>query len=154
MNGHTFVGDELEREEAQSYIDLIYEVADGFVSIAVMQDKQWKGFTEAVSRPDLLKDPRFATPDLREVNRDARLEAIQEAVKNFAIAELVKLLDTHRAFPMHRSYRTRKCANTHRLRPTVLLLKPYTLLLACYVKPDIHRNFPRRPHQYAAPPPP
>ena len=38
MNGHTFVGDELEREEAQSYIDLIYEVADGFVSIAVMQD--------------------------------------------------------------------------------------------------------------------
>ena len=154
MNGHTLVGDELEREEAQSYIDLIYEVADGFVSIAVMQDKQWKGFTEAVSRPDLLKDPRFATPDLREVNRDARLEAIQEAVKNFAIAELVKLLDTHRAFPMHRSYRTRKCANTHRLRPTVLLLKPYTLLLACYVKPDIHRNFPRRPHQYAAPPPP
>ncbi|MEP5631163.1 MAG: CoA transferase [Tateyamaria sp.] len=93
MNGHTFVGDELEREEAQSYIDLIYEVADGFVSIAVMQDKQWKGFTEAVSRPDLLDDPRFATPELREVNRDARLGAIQDAVKGYAIADLVKLLD-------------------------------------------------------------
>ena len=93
MNGHTFVGDELEREEAQSYIDLIYEVADGFVSIAVMQDKQWKGFIEAVNRPDLLKDPRFTTPELREINRDARLEAIQDAVKGFAIADLVKLLD-------------------------------------------------------------
>ncbi|MEP2892037.1 CaiB/BaiF CoA transferase family protein [Tateyamaria sp.] len=93
MNGHTFVGDELEREEAQSYIDLIYEVANGFVSIAVMQDKQWKGFTEAVSRPDLLDDPRFATPELREVNRDARLEAIQDAVKGYDIADLVKLLD-------------------------------------------------------------
>ena len=94
MNGHTFVGDELEREEAQSYIDLIYEVADGFISIAVMQDKQWKGFTEAISRPDLLQDPRFTTPELREVNRDARLEAIQDAVKEFATADLIKLLDT------------------------------------------------------------
>ena len=93
MNGHTFVGDELEREEAQSYIDLIYEVQDGFISIAVMQDKQWKGFTKAVIRPDLLEDSRFATPELREVNRDARLEAIQDAVKGFTTSDLVKLLD-------------------------------------------------------------
>jgi crotonobetainyl-CoA:carnitine CoA-transferase CaiB-like acyl-CoA transferase len=58
-----------------------------------MQDKQWKGFTQAVIRPDLLNDARFATPELREVNRDARLEAIQEAVKEFVMADLVKLLD-------------------------------------------------------------
>ena len=93
MNGHTFVGDEMEREEAQSYIDLIYEVEDGFVSIAVMQDKQWEGFTKAIHRPDLLEDSRFATPELREINRDARLEAIQDAVKGFATADLTKLLD-------------------------------------------------------------
>ncbi len=93
MNGHTFVGDEMEREEAQSYIDLIYEVEDGFVSIAVMQDKQWEGFTKAINRPDLLEDSRFATPELREINRDARLEAIQDAVRGFATADLVKLLD-------------------------------------------------------------
>ncbi|MEP2640959.1 MULTISPECIES: CoA transferase [Roseobacteraceae] len=93
MNGHTFVGAEMEREEAQSYIDLIYEVKDGFVSVAVMQDKQWQGFTRAVQRPDLLEDPRFATPELREVNRDARLAAIQDAVKDFAAADLIKLLD-------------------------------------------------------------
>ena len=93
MNGHTFVGDEMEREEAQSYIDLIYEVEDGFVSIAVMQDKQWEGFTKAINRPDLLEDSRFATPELREINRDARLEAIQDAVRGFATADLIKLLD-------------------------------------------------------------
>ena len=93
MNGHTFVGDEMEREEAQSYIDLIYEVEDGFVSIAVMQDKQWEGFAKAINRPDLLEDSRFATPELREINRDARLEAIQDAVRGFATADLVKLLD-------------------------------------------------------------
>ena len=93
MNGHTFVGDELEREEAQSYIDLIYEVKDGFVSIAVMQDKQWQGFAKAVDRLDLLNDTRFSTPELREVNRDARLEAIQGAVSKFAAADLTKCLD-------------------------------------------------------------
>ena len=93
MNGHTFVGDELAREEAQSYIDLIYQVADGYLSIAVMQDKQWRGFTKAVECPELLDDPRFATPELREVNRDARLEAIQDAVKTFNSADLIKRLD-------------------------------------------------------------
>ena len=93
MNGHTFVGDELEREEAQSYIDLIYEVKDGFVSIAVMQDKQWQGFTKAVNRPDLLEDARFATPELRELNKDARLNAIQDAVIDFASTDLIAALD-------------------------------------------------------------
>ncbi len=93
MNGHTFVGDELEKEEAQSYIDLIYEVADGFLSIAVMQDKQWRGFAAAVDRLDLLGDARFSTPELREVNRDARLEAIQDAVRGFTSADLIKRLD-------------------------------------------------------------
>ena len=93
MNGHTFVGDELEREEAQSYIDLIYEVKDGFVSIAVMQDKQWQGFTKAVNRPDLFEDERFATPELRELNKDARLQAIQDAVIGLASADLITALD-------------------------------------------------------------
>ncbi|MEP5729499.1 MAG: CoA transferase [Sulfitobacter sp.] len=93
MNGHTFVGDELEREEAQSYIDLIYKVTDGFISIAVMQDKQWRGFTTAVERQDLLEDARFATPELREINRDARLEAIQEVVSGYNISTLIKRLD-------------------------------------------------------------
>ena len=93
MNGHTFVGDELEREEAQSYIDLIYEVKDGFISIAVMQDKQWRGFAKAIGRSDLLEDPRFLTPELRDVNRDARLQAIQDAVREYPVAELIQKLD-------------------------------------------------------------
>ncbi|MEP4199185.1 MAG: CoA transferase [Aliishimia sp.] len=94
MNGHTFVGDELDREEAQSYIDLIYQVKDGFVSIAVMQDKQWRGFATAVQRLDLLEDERFNTPELRELNRNARLNAIQDAVKDFTIADLTQRLET------------------------------------------------------------
>lgn len=93
MGGHTFVGKEMREERAQSFIDLIYEVADGFVTIAVMQDKQWDSFTRAVGRPELFSDPLFATPALREINKDARLEAIQEAVRSFKIDEIITLLE-------------------------------------------------------------
>ena len=93
MNGHTFVGDELEREEAQSFIDLIYKVEDGYVSVAVMQDKHWRDFAGAVDRQDLLEDPRFLTPELRELNRDARLEATQEALKDFTVEQVIQRME-------------------------------------------------------------
>jgi len=93
MNGHTFVGDELEREEAQSYIDLIYKVADGYVTIALMQDKHWRDFANAVGRADLLDDPRFQTAELREHNRDARLQAIQDAVAHFTVDDVIDRME-------------------------------------------------------------
>jgi crotonobetainyl-CoA:carnitine CoA-transferase CaiB-like acyl-CoA transferase len=80
MGGHTFVGDELLIEEAQSFIDLIYAVTDGYVSVTIMQDKHRQSFVTAVGQSDLLADPRFTTPELREVNRDARLQATQDAI--------------------------------------------------------------------------
>ena len=93
MNGHTFVGDELEKEEAQSFIDLIYKVADGYVSVAVMQDKHWRDFARAVEQPELLEDPRFRTAELREVNRDARLQATQDALAALTVAEVVARME-------------------------------------------------------------
>lgn len=93
MNGHTFVGDELAHEEAQSFIDLIYEVADGHVSVAVMQDKHWRGFADALALPELLADPRFRTAELRELNRDARLQATQDAVRPFTAAAAIARLE-------------------------------------------------------------
>lgn len=93
MNGHTFVGDELEKEEAQSFFDLIYKVRDGYVSIAVMQDKHWRGFAAAIDRAELLKDPRFATAELREINRDGRLEATQDAISGFTVEEVLDRMD-------------------------------------------------------------
>ncbi|MEM7216529.1 MAG: CoA transferase [Pseudomonadota bacterium] len=93
MGGHTFVGEESEQEEAQSFIDLIYEVRDGYVSIAVMQDKQWKTFCEAVNNPGLLDDERFATAELREINKNARLEEIQKAVIGFGSEEILGKLE-------------------------------------------------------------
>jgi crotonobetainyl-CoA:carnitine CoA-transferase CaiB-like acyl-CoA transferase len=95
MGGHTFVGDELETETAQSFIDLIYETADGHVSIAVVQDKDWQGLARAVERPDFLTDERFATSALRETNKDARTRLTQEAVRGFATDDLIVRLEAN-----------------------------------------------------------
>lgn len=93
MGGHTFVGDEMEKEQAQSFIDLIYETADGFVSVAVMQNKEWLAFTKALDKLELREDPRFLTAALREENKDARLEAMQAAILGYTSAEVIERLE-------------------------------------------------------------
>ena len=81
MGSQTFVGDELPQQAAQSFIDLIYETSDGYISVAVQTDKQWRGLTEALDRPEWLDDPRFRTQELRQVNIDDRLSLTQEVLK-------------------------------------------------------------------------
>ncbi len=93
MGGHTFVGDELEAETAQSYIDLIYETTDGYISVAVVADKDWRGLATAVERPDFLQDERFATAELREINKDARTRLTQEALLGFASDDIIARLE-------------------------------------------------------------
>jgi len=93
MGGHTFVGDEMQVERAQSFIDLVYHTRDGFVSIAIQQNKDWQGFARAIGRSELLDDERFISPKMREKNKNIRMEIIQEAVATFKSAEILKRLE-------------------------------------------------------------
>jgi crotonobetainyl-CoA:carnitine CoA-transferase CaiB-like acyl-CoA transferase len=80
MGSQTFVGDEFPQAEAASFIDLIYETADGYISAAVQTDREWAALTRALDRPEWLDDPRFASPALRQKNIDARLQMTQDAL--------------------------------------------------------------------------
>ena len=80
MGAHTFVGDELEKETAQSFIDLIYETAEDYISVAVQSDKEWAGLCRAFNKPEWLTDPRFATSALRGQNIDERLQMTQDVL--------------------------------------------------------------------------
>ncbi|MGH7036967.1 MAG: CaiB/BaiF CoA transferase family protein [Stellaceae bacterium] len=80
MSGQTFAGDEPVRQEAASMIDLIYETADGYITVAALTDRQWAGLAEVLQRPDFLTDPRFKTPALRQQNIEERLRLTQEAL--------------------------------------------------------------------------
>jgi len=92
MGSQTFVGEELPQQAAASFIDLIYETAEGYLSVAVMSDREWAGLTRALQRPEWLDDPRFKTPALRDRNLDARLALIQSVLRERPAAEwLVRL---------------------------------------------------------------
>ncbi len=93
MGAHTFVGDEMESERAHSFIDLIYETRDGFVSVAVQQDKDWHGLARAVDRPDLIDDERFRSPQLRERHKNDRLEVTQSVINPFTTDEILARLE-------------------------------------------------------------
>lgn len=93
MGGHTFVGDELETERAQSFIDLIYETADGYISVAVVRRKEWEGFSRTVGRPEWLDDPRFLETSGLERHKDARVEMMQEALRGRTTEEWIARLE-------------------------------------------------------------
>jgi crotonobetainyl-CoA:carnitine CoA-transferase CaiB-like acyl-CoA transferase len=80
MGAHTFRGNELRRETSQSFIDLIYETADGYISVAVQSNKEWAGLCRAFDKPEWRTDPRFLDAALRGKNIDARLGLTQEVL--------------------------------------------------------------------------
>ena len=59
MGSQTFVGTEIPQQEAASFIDLIYETAEGYISVAVQQNREWEGLTRALDKPEWLDDERF-----------------------------------------------------------------------------------------------
>ena len=93
MGSQTFVGGELPQQAAQSFIDLIYETADGYISVAVQTDKQWRGLAEALGRPEWLDDPRFRTQALRQDNIDDRLGLTQEVLRTDTSARWLARLE-------------------------------------------------------------
>jgi crotonobetainyl-CoA:carnitine CoA-transferase CaiB-like acyl-CoA transferase len=93
MSNQTFVGDEARQEKAQSFIDLIYETRDGYISVAVQTDRQWASLTRALDRPEWLEDARFKTAALRQEHIDARLELTQEVLRARTSAEWLDRLD-------------------------------------------------------------
>jgi crotonobetainyl-CoA:carnitine CoA-transferase CaiB-like acyl-CoA transferase len=93
MSHQTFVGHEALQQKAQSFIDLIYETEDGYISVAVQTDRQWASLARALERPQWLEDPRFRTAAGRQEHIDARLELTQEVLRARTTAEWLDRLD-------------------------------------------------------------
>lgn len=93
MDGHTFVGDEIQGPEGVSPFDLIYETSDGYICVATVTDAQFMRFAKAVGHPEWLEDPRFATSEARERHRTERLELMQEALRTGPTADWLKRLE-------------------------------------------------------------
>lgn len=95
MNAYTFVDKPVTPEKAASFIDLIYETADGYITVSTMSNKEWTAFCNAANRPDLLEDERFNTPAKRDANVNERLSEIQKVLLERPGKEWLELLTEH-----------------------------------------------------------
>ena len=93
MGSQTFVGKETDVARAATFIDLIYETADGYISVSVMANDQWQGLCHAVGHPEWLDDERFKTPAGRDRHADERLELTQQALLTKSAHEWLEILE-------------------------------------------------------------
>src|ERR1700680_4765301 len=64
-----------------------FPAADGSIIIAVLSESFWGKLCDALERPDLAQDPRFATPTLRRDRRDEIDRLIAEVTRTRTVAE-------------------------------------------------------------------
>ena len=76
-----------------TFIDLIYKTKDDYITVSTMTNTQWQAFCKVAGREELLKDPRFLTPALRDENANDRLNLIQEVLLTKPAAEWLQTLD-------------------------------------------------------------
>ncbi len=93
MGAQTYPDRPTTNQEAASFIDLIYETQDGFITVAVMSNREWEGLTRALERPEWLADERFATPTARDRHIDERLEMTQAVLRTRTTAEWMMRLE-------------------------------------------------------------
>ena len=93
MNGLTFPDQTIKAQAAASFIDLIYETADGFMTVSTMGNKEWTALTRAFDEPELLEDPRFKTATLRDKNVNERLQLIQDRLIKKTTAEWIEVFE-------------------------------------------------------------
>jgi crotonobetainyl-CoA:carnitine CoA-transferase CaiB-like acyl-CoA transferase len=86
-------GRKVSQRTAASFIDLIYETQNGFMTAAVMTNKEWAALTRALERPDCsrtaLHDPRA----LRDENIDTRLQMTQDVLKTRTTEDWLERLE-------------------------------------------------------------
>ena len=95
MGGQTYVGKQVSAQRAASFIDLIYETKNGYMSVSTMTNAQWAGLSKAAGKPDWLDDERFQSAELRDFNINDRLELVQSALIEKTTEEWLDLLETN-----------------------------------------------------------
>jgi len=66
----------------------VYPAADGFVALACPSDAFFRGLVEALGAPDVLDEPRFATPKDRAANRAGVIALLSALTASLTKAEL------------------------------------------------------------------
>jgi crotonobetainyl-CoA:carnitine CoA-transferase CaiB-like acyl-CoA transferase len=95
MTQYTVVGREATTADPTARPDLIFETADGYITVGTISDSEWQGFCAASGRSGLAEDPRFSTPGGRAVNATERILLMAEIIKERPTAEWLERLDAN-----------------------------------------------------------
>lgn len=72
-----------------------YPCEDGYFTLGVTKEEKWIDFCNALSKPELVGDPRFVNNEERIQNRKALNEIIGEFCREKSKAELAAIFDAH-----------------------------------------------------------
>ncbi len=75
--------------------DLIFETADGYITVGAVADSEWEGLARGAGHLEWLDDPRFKTVAGRARYADERLELTQQAMRDKTSAEWLKIFDAN-----------------------------------------------------------
>jgi crotonobetainyl-CoA:carnitine CoA-transferase CaiB-like acyl-CoA transferase len=95
MTQYTVVGREAATADPTARPDLIFETADGYITVGTISDSEWQGFCAASGRLGLAEDQRFNTPGGRAVNATERILLMAEIIKERPTAEWLQRLDAN-----------------------------------------------------------
>lgn len=56
----------------------VFKTSDGFMIVAVGNDSQFRSYSQAIGRPELGTDPKFATNSQRIINRDELIPMLEQ----------------------------------------------------------------------------
>ena len=70
-----------------------YQTKDGYVCALIYNDKQWKSFFDVIGRPEILKQPEFATHEARSRNYDRAYAMVAQELKQRTTAEWVEAFE-------------------------------------------------------------
>jgi crotonobetainyl-CoA:carnitine CoA-transferase CaiB-like acyl-CoA transferase len=74
----------------------VYPTSDGYIAIICVGETHWSSLVQAMERPELNADPRFASLKARVAHMDTVDEIVSEFTRRFTRAALFELLLKHR----------------------------------------------------------
>ncbi len=93
MTAYTFRSSEPPAVVRQTVRDLVYQTADGYITVGAVSEVEWQALARAIGHPEWLDDPRFSTPAARVRHTEDRLELTAQALKEKPSAEWIKRFD-------------------------------------------------------------
>jgi crotonobetainyl-CoA:carnitine CoA-transferase CaiB-like acyl-CoA transferase len=92
MANHTILEDDVPQHPTLAATYRTLPSADGHVSMAALNDTQWRGIFRAIGREDLVGDPRFATAVSRMANIPELIEIVMGGASKLTSADLIERL--------------------------------------------------------------